>query len=146
MSIVGGTDVFFQRRRGARRHSAADRHKVAGGGKNRAGQRQPIRLGELGSERFITVKPGYGLRQITDALFASAGLEPEITFESEEVETARGFVAAGLGIALLPARIAGTRDETVELDLVPAVNRTVGLVWSAARPLRQSGGVSYSDR
>jgi DNA-binding transcriptional LysR family regulator len=97
-----------------------------------------IRLGQLGSEQFITVKPGYGLRRMTEALFASAGLDPEITFESEEVETARGLVAAGLGIALLPARVTGTGEGTAELVLVPAVDRTIGLVWSASRPLPPS--------
>lgn len=37
-----------------------------------------------------------------DELFEKADIQPNIMFEGEEAATAAGFVAAGLGISILP--------------------------------------------
>lgn len=56
----------------------------------------------LDQENFICLKQGYGLRHIFDRMCTQLEVEPEITFEGEEVATVAGFVSEGLGIALLP--------------------------------------------
>ncbi|TVT37543.1 LysR family transcriptional regulator [Amycolatopsis rhizosphaerae] len=96
-------------------------HRLAG--------RQRIRFAELADEEFVTLEPGYGLRQIADALCAEAGFEPRIAFEGQESDTVRGLVAAGLGVALLPRFGAGHPAGVVEIPLWPKVTRTIGLVW-----------------
>lgn len=61
-----------------------------------------ITLNDIANESFIAMKKGYALRDTTDRLFQQKGMRPKITFEGEEVATAAGLVAAGLGVSLLP--------------------------------------------
>ncbi|MET9086456.1 LysR family transcriptional regulator [Streptomyces sp. NPDC004237] len=71
--------------------------------RHRLAQRRRIRLAEVSAEQFIVLKPGYGLRSVTETLCHQAGFSPLVGFEGEEVETLRGLVAAGLGVSLIPA-------------------------------------------
>ncbi|PRY46805.1 LysR family transcriptional regulator [Umezawaea tangerina] len=90
--------------------------------------REGVGLGELAEEEFVLLEHGYGLRQITDGLFAGAGFVPKVAFEGQEIETVRGLVAAGLGVALLTrAEVVGV--EVVEVGIEPRASRTFGLVW-----------------
>ncbi|WP_191248638.1 LysR family transcriptional regulator [Amycolatopsis deserti] len=94
-------------------------------------RRRRIRVEELADEPFVTLEHGYGLRQIIDGLCAAAGFEPKIAFESQESDTARGLVAAGLGVALLPRFGPAPPAGVVEVPLSPQVSRTIGLTWRA---------------
>lgn len=96
--------------------------------------RRRVRIAELAGEQFVGVKPGYGLRRITDSLCAAAGFLPKLAFEGEEVDTVRGLVAAGLGVALLPEADTPLSG-VVELPITPRASRTIGLVWLADTPL-----------
>ena len=102
---------------------------------HRLASRKAVRLKDLVDEEFIVLEHGYGLRQIIDDLCAAAGFNPKIAFESQETETVRGLVAAGLGVSLLPhpefTPPAGVR----ELPLTPRSARAFGLAWLADRPL-----------
>ncbi len=107
---------------------------------HRLASRTRVRLAEASGERFVCMEPGYGLRRITDALCAEAGFVPHVAFEGEEAETLRGLVAAGLGVALLPAPEV-PRPGTVQLVVsAPRAFRTIGLAWlrdrSETEPVR----------
>jgi LysR family transcriptional activator of glutamate synthase operon len=102
---------------------------------HRLAHRETLRLRELAEDDFIATRPGYGLRQIFADLADEAGFAPHLAFESEEVDTVRGLVAAGLGVALLPPADTGPAPGTVEVPLRPAAHRAIGLVWPAQRPL-----------
>ncbi|MFI0261913.1 LysR family transcriptional regulator [Streptomyces sp. NPDC017056] len=105
---------------------------VVPGGHPLAGRRQ-ARLEEVRDDAFVCLPSGYGLRQITDRLCAAAGFTARIAFEGEEVETLRGLVAAGLGVALLPAP-AVPRPGVVELDVEgPDAVRDIALIWMRGR-------------
>ncbi|MBN6036703.1 LysR family transcriptional regulator [Amycolatopsis sp. 195334CR] len=97
--------------------------------------RDRVHTGELAEEAFVTLEPGYGLRQITDELCAAAGFTPSIAFEGQESDTVRGLVAAGMGVALLPRFEPGPPAGVAEVPLEPPVTRTIGLVWSAGTDL-----------
>ncbi|KAA5837128.1 LysR family transcriptional regulator [Saccharopolyspora hirsuta] len=101
---------------------------------HRLARRRTLRLADLAAEDFIAMRPGYGLRQIFVRLAESAGFEPRLAFESEEVDTVRGLVAAGLGVALLPPATPAPTPDTVEIPLSPPAHRTIGLAWPANRP------------
>lgn len=101
---------------------------------HRLAARRRVRFEELAGEDFVTLEPGYGLRQITDTLCAKAGFEPKIAFEGQESETVRGLVAAELGVAVLPRLGAAPAAEVVEIPLSPKVTRTIGLAWPADEP------------
>ncbi|TWP49262.1 LysR family transcriptional regulator [Lentzea tibetensis] len=94
-----------------------------------------VRLEELAGDDFIVLEHGYGLRQIHDELCARAGFTPKIAFESQEIETVRGLVAAGLGVALLTHAELTPPQGLVELPLTPRTSRRFGLAWRRDHPL-----------
>jgi DNA-binding transcriptional LysR family regulator len=98
-------------------------------------ERRRVRIAELAGAEFIGLKPGYGLRQITDELCAGAGFAPRLSFVGEEVDTIRGLVAAGLGVALLPPAEPSPPRGMAEIPVTPRAYRSIGLVWPAERPL-----------
>jgi len=101
---------------------------------HRLAARRRARLSEVAEDAFVTMEPGYGLRQITDDLCRQAGFRPRIAFEGEESETLRGLVAAGLGVALLPPP-AVPRPGVAELTVVaPRAERAIAVVWLDGRP------------
>lgn len=102
---------------------------------HRLAERDRVRISWCRNETFVSTKRGYGLRGLTDELCAEAGFTLRPAFEGEEVDTVRGLVAAGLGIAVLPARGEGVLSGTVERPLAPRRWRRIGLVNSAHRPL-----------
>ncbi|HVV12602.1 LysR family transcriptional regulator [Amycolatopsis sp.] len=97
--------------------------------------RKRVRLAALAESEFVSLKPGFGLRRIVDALLAEAGCTPRISFEGEEADTLRGMVAARLGVAVLPESEPLPNPGTVEIPLQPPAYREIGLVWSTERPL-----------
>ncbi|MFZ3559458.1 LysR family transcriptional regulator [Streptomyces sp. BH055] len=101
---------------------------------HRLAARKRIRLSEAAEETFVTLEPGYGLRRICDDLCAEAGFTPRIAFEGEEAETLRGFVAAGLGVALLPPPTV-PRPGVVELAVTgQRAVREIGVAWLDGHP------------
>ncbi len=104
-----------------------------------AGQRQ-VRLADVAGEPFIGLRPASALRTLTDELCDQAGFRPQVIFEGDDLSNVRGFVAAGLGVAVIPAPRAGSPEAAVgpvvyrEL-LDPGAVREIFLTWSAERRL-----------
>ena len=78
---------------------------------------------------FILLKRGNRTRTITDAYMAQSGLEPNIIFETENIETAFELSRQGLGITVYPElfywcipHIANEEAHRVELFSIPAEN------------------------
>jgi DNA-binding transcriptional LysR family regulator len=105
---------------------------------HRLSKRGSIRLAEVAEESFVSLKHGYGIRDLTDNLCRLAGFEPEIAFEGEEIGTMRSLVAAGLGVALIPALawqgVAGPLPIRLHVS-EPECRRPVGLAWVEGRYL-----------
>lgn len=92
--------------------------------------RRRVRLPELAGERFVGLEHGYGLRTTTDDWCRRAGFAPQLVLTGQEIDTVRGLVAAGLGVALLPPAAGGAVPGVVEREVVsPRPSRTLGLVW-----------------
>ena len=90
----------------------------------------PVSAASAAAEEFVVLKPGRGVRHLTDRLLDEAGVTPRVAFESDDITTARGLVAAGLGVSVLPARPRGPLPGTVELSLAEeGADRPVGVVW-----------------
>ncbi|MCP3798613.1 LysR family transcriptional regulator [Allokutzneria sp. A3M-2-11 16] len=105
---------------------------------HRLAARRRVRLREVSDDAFVTTRPGYGLRQITDKVCAAAGFTPRLAFEGDDVDTVRGLVSASLGVAVLPRADPPARG-VVELAITPRPTRTVGLAWVAGRPIPAAG-------
>jgi DNA-binding transcriptional LysR family regulator len=101
-------------------------HRLAG--------RTRATVGELAGEPFVTTRPGYWQRALTDRLFTDA----IIVCEGDEPYAIRGLISAGVGIGLMPAMARRLAPDPpvgwLHLD-VPHLDapclRTLSLVWRA---------------
>ena len=103
-------------------------------------KRQRIRLASVSEEPFVSLRPTSALRKLTDELCEEAGFRPAVIFEGDDLSTVRGFVAAGLGVAVVPAPRAGSPEAAAgpvlyREILEPRAVREICLTWSAERRL-----------
>ena len=87
--------------------------------------------------------PEWELRALSDELCVRAGFVPRVVFEEDDIPVVRGFVAAGLGVAIVPAlpaevRQAGSGAEQLVRLSDPGAFREVGVAWSKNRRLLPS--------
>lgn len=76
-------------------------HRLAG--------RTAVELAELADDPWVDNEAPPGVcRQIMIDAFAAAGFSPNLVVESDDYPTAQGFVAAGLGVTLVPKLGLGT--------------------------------------
>jgi DNA-binding transcriptional LysR family regulator len=99
-----------------------------------------VRLADVASEPFISLRSASALRRLTDDLCEQAGFRPDVIFEGDDLSNVRGFVAAGLGVAVVPAPRAGSPEAVpgpvTYLELAdPGAVREIFLTWSAERRL-----------
>jgi DNA-binding transcriptional LysR family regulator len=102
--------------------------------RHRWATRKSVRLADAAHDDFVTLRAGYGTRQIADGLCRAAGFSPRIRIEADGIDTVRRLVAARLGLALLPFEGVPYRG-TVEIPLAdtpdsPAASRTLALAWA----------------
>jgi DNA-binding transcriptional LysR family regulator len=90
---------------------------------HRFAQREAVAFMELAGEPFIEVKQYCGLKSTLESCYSRNGFAPNVAYEAEDLMTVAGFVAAGLGISILP------RTNGLMLD---------GLVWL---PIQDEGCV-----
>ncbi|KRB78342.1 LysR family transcriptional regulator [Nocardioides sp. Root190] len=103
---------------------------------HRLATRRTARLADVADEQFIVLKPGFSLRVVTEELCAQVGFAPRIGFEGEEVETLRGLVSAGLGVALLPEPRGSAAPIAPSLKVTDVrASREIGLAWIKDRRL-----------
>ncbi|MGH3335708.1 MAG: LysR family transcriptional regulator [Nocardioides sp.] len=97
--------------------------------------RKGVRLAELGDQELVTTPVGFGYRALIDGLLRDAGVSPTVSFESQDLATIEGLVAAGLGVAILPEPFAGQSGTTGLAIASRAAHRTIGLTWRTDRPM-----------
>lgn len=105
-------------------------HRLAG--------RRSVNLKEIEGEPFITMKPPYSLRILTEQFLKMADSHPEIVFAGDDVNTLASLVAAGLGVSLIP-RIEGIEKEVVFIPVsYPVCQRSIGIAWNTEKPLPEA--------
>lgn len=65
--------------------------------------RDHVAIADLAHEPMIALRAGFGLRHVTDSLCREAGFSPRIEIEVTELSTLHALVAAGMGVAVVPA-------------------------------------------
>ena len=105
-------------------------HRLAG--------RRRVSLADVADEDFVMLHPSWALRTLTDELCEAAGFSPRVAFECDELSVARGFVNAGLGVAVIPAAEPGRRTRSSRAEPLIRLTdhnarREVGLAWSTSR-------------
>ena len=94
----------------------------------------------MAGEPFIGLRAASALRRQTDELCQQAGFRPTVIFEGDDLSNVRGFVAAGLGVAVVPAPRAGSPEAVpgpvTYLEILDeGAVREIFLTWSAERRL-----------
>jgi DNA-binding transcriptional LysR family regulator len=99
---------------------------------HRFARRESVAIADCRDEAFIGFPgdAGTGTGPLLERLCAQAGFEPRIAQEAREATTQIGLVAAGLGVAVLPAPLEAVRIEGVHY--VPLEGEGALLVMSAA--------------
>jgi DNA-binding transcriptional LysR family regulator len=98
-------------------------------------RRSRVDLAELADDELVTTPAGFGHSALVQGLLAEAGVSPRVSFESADLATIEGLVAAGLGVAIVPEAFAGLTG-TIGLSLSSkSATRTIGLTWRTDRPL-----------
>jgi LysR family transcriptional regulator, transcription activator of glutamate synthase operon len=107
---------------------------------HRLARQERFHLAEVSAEPFISLRPTSALRDLSDELCERAGFQPAVVFEGDDLSAVRAFVAAGLGVAILPAPRAGSPEAAAgsvaygEISDTSAT-REIWLTWSAERRL-----------
>jgi len=116
-----------------------------------------IAVADLAGRPLVMFRRGYDLRDFTVNACHSAGFEPVFAVEGGEMDAVVGFVAAGLGMAVLPSMVAFRQPLRTTRFAPPGLHRTIGLAHRrdvepprAARELRRTmidfvAGAAASD-
>jgi LysR family hydrogen peroxide-inducible transcriptional activator len=102
--------------------------------------RQILRPIDLKGQEFLLLPEGYCLRdQVLDIFSPLAENDRPAFIETCSMETMRNMVAAGLGIAIVPASAASSTLYvsnliTTRFFTAPAPTRTIALAWRASFP------------
>jgi LysR family transcriptional regulator, transcriptional activator of the cysJI operon len=96
-----------------------------------ARRRKPT-LEELNAQAWLLREPGSGTREVTDRVMRAQRIEPERTIEFGSNEGIARAVAAGMGVAMLPARVV---RELVRMGEVKALTVSHSAASALVRPL-----------
>jgi len=94
-------------------------------------RRARIAVAELRRKPLVMFREGYDLRETTIAACREHGFEPTFAVEGGEMDAVLSFVAAGVGVAIVPSTmVAGNRFRVTRLQ-APGLRRTVQLTRRA---------------
>jgi len=107
--------------------------------------RSSVRLSDMANEAFVLSPPNYELRETTLVACRQAGFTPRVVLDGGEMDTLLRFVAAGLGVALVPQLAVADLTDLVPLHISDQkLRRSLAIVWRgdrvaspAARALRE---------
>jgi DNA-binding transcriptional LysR family regulator len=99
---------------------------------HRLAERGSIPLAEAADEQFISLKEGFGMRNLTEELCHQAGFTPNIFFESDTSLKIAELVNIGFGVALNPIPIwrnLNTENHVFLHIKEPICTREIGLSY-----------------
>jgi DNA-binding transcriptional LysR family regulator len=107
--------------------------------------RRSTAMAALADEPFVLSPPNYELREATLTACRQAGFSPRVVLDGGEMDTLLRFVAAGLGVALVPQLALEGSNDIVSLSISDQkLRRSLAVVWRsdrvaspAARALRE---------
>lgn len=122
------------------RHLLDDEYRIVVARGHRFGTRRSLDLAQLADEPFVATAscPGYCLQSATDACL-EAGFSPRYEVEADEYPATQGYVAAGLGVALIPLLGLGALHDGVRVLRIRGA-RPVRHVYAVTRPSDLSEG------
>lgn len=76
-----------------------------------------VSLRELAAEGFVDAPVGFGNRNVLDAAFGARNIVRDVAVEATETASIPAYVAAGLGVALLPEALTPPGGDVVRVSL-----------------------------
>lgn len=98
-----------------------------------AAEQESVALADVRGEAFLALDRRFDARRRADALCASAGFAARIVLEADNLLTVRDYVAAGMGIAVLPADATPSARTKSVLIRSDDASRSFGLAWDPHR-------------
>nr|WP_261568397.1 LysR family transcriptional regulator [Frankia gtarii] len=86
-----------------------------------------LNVADLRNHPLVMFRRGYDLRVATVTACREVGFEPTFAIEGGEMDAVLGFVAAGLGSAVIPSMVARRLGMRVTPFVAPGLQRTIGL-------------------
>lgn len=122
-----------------------EHYVLAVGAQHPLRHRDSVSMADLAGESFILSPEGYKLREVTLNACRAAGFEPKIALDGGGTQSTLQFVAAGLGVAIVPELALTEAVDICVLHIADQnLRRSLGLVWRkghyispAARALRE---------
>jgi DNA-binding transcriptional LysR family regulator len=83
-------------------------------------EKRLLRLDDMSGEAWVQTSAASPCARHVVRCCHAAGFEPTVSFESDDYQTVQGLVAAGVGVALIPAlALSSVRDDIVVRELSP---------------------------
>jgi DNA-binding transcriptional LysR family regulator len=102
---------------------------------HRLARRRTVDLADTRDETWVDLLVHQGCCRVeADAAFARAGFTPHRVAEAEDFWPAQGFVAAGLGLALIPSLALGVLRKDVVVRPLTRANQPSRDVYAVTRP------------
>ncbi|MET3506470.1 LysR family transcriptional regulator [Halalkalibacter oceani] len=104
-----------------------------------------VSLVECKQEPFILLNKEQGFREVSENLCRQAGFEPQIQFETKNIDTVQSLVSAGLGISLLPKMFSRAKGPFTNLAYksIHDITQTRDLVLSYRKGRYLSKATTY---
>ena len=84
---------------------------------HRLADRAALDLADVADEPFVDSPAGFGHRVFSDRAFAAAGVARTVRVEIADLPTLGAYVAAGLGVAVVPVALVDPQDGAVVVPL-----------------------------
>lgn len=91
--------------------------------------KRSVPLRALDGRPLIVLPQGTGMRAAVDAGCAAAGFRPRVAFEAGNPEVLASLAERGLGVAILPAALAASRELHSITLTRPALRSRLALAW-----------------
>lgn len=100
-----------------------------------------VHIPDLAGHRLVMFRQGYDLRESTITAWRGVGLEPRFAIEGGEMDAVLRFVAAGLGLAVVPSIVLPALPGVAGYPIAPpGLHRTVALAHRRdVQPSRAAG-------
>jgi len=106
-----------------------------------------INLIEAANEPFISLKEGFGIRDLTEKLCLKAGFKPNIIYETDVSANLMEFVNSNMGIALLPILPWNYTQQNMSVPIhikEPICNRKIALSYIKGHYLN-AASIQFKD-
>ncbi len=100
---------------------------------NPLAQKESISIDDMKDTDLIMLKDGSYLREMVQSKLKNAGITPNVVLESNQIETIKGLVASGVGMAFLLDFVVEDTPGIKSLPLAEPLNVDVGLAWKKDR-------------